>query len=269
MKIGVFDSGLGGLLIFKEIIKKLPQYDYIYLGDNARVPYGNRSNETIYRFTLEAIDFLFKKNCQFIVLACNTASSVALRKIQQEYLPKKYPDRRVLGVIVPTIETLNLRNSRQKIGIIGTKATISSNAYKKEIKKINRKVKIIQKPTPLLVPFIEEGNLNSKALELVLKDYLKIFIKNKVNKLVLACTHYGAIEKNIKKILGKNIKVLSQGKIVAEKLKEYLKNHLEIEKKLSKNSKYEIYLTDEPGENYFSVKLMKKYSFIIKKQQLE
>lgn len=264
MKIGIFDSGLGGLLVFKEIIKKLPQYDYVYLGDNARVPYGNRSFEIIYKFTREAVEFLFEKNCQLIILACNTASSVALRKIQQEYLPKKYKDRRVLGIIVPTIEFLDLKNSRQTIGVIGTKATISSNAYKKEIKKINPKIRVIEKSTPLLVPFIEEGDINSKALEIILKDYLKIFVKNKIDKLVLACTHYGVIEKNIKKILGKNIKVLSQGKIVAEKLKIYLNNHPEIENRLLKNSKREVYLTDKPGKNYF----FKKSFFVYKKVDL-
>ncbi|MCX7956088.1 MAG: aspartate/glutamate racemase family protein, partial [Patescibacteria group bacterium] len=165
-----------------------------------------------------------------------------------------------------TIESLDLKSSKNKlIGIIGTKATISSNFYKKEIKKINPKTKVIQKPTPLLVPFIEEGEIKSKALELVLKDYLKIFIEKKVDKLILACTHYGAIEKNIKKIIGRKIKVISQGKIIAEKLSLYLKNHPEIEKKLSKNSKKEIYLTDNPGKNYFNLFLK---DFKIKKINL-
>ncbi|MCS7093171.1 MAG: glutamate racemase [Patescibacteria group bacterium] len=253
MNIGVFDSGLGGLIVFKEIISYLPQYSYIYLGDNARVPYGSRSPERIYQFTLQAVEFLFKKNCQLIVLACNTASAIALEKIQRDYLPKKYPDRQVLGLILPTIEFLDLNPSDDYIGIIGTRATINSKIYQKKIKEINPRAKIIAKATPLLVPFIEEGEINSRAFRALLEDYLKDFSKKKISKLILACTHYGSVEKQIEVVLGSKVEVISQGKIVAQKLSQYLENHPEIEKKLTKTSSSKIYLTDKPASHYFSL----------------
>ena len=166
MRIGIFDSGLGGLIILRDIIKKLPQYDYVYLGDNARTPYGNRSQEVIYKFTEQAVEFLFKQDCELIIIACNTASAKALRKIQQDWLPKNYPNRRVLGVIRPVVEE-GVKVAKKKIGVIGTKGTIASEAYIKEIQKLlpkvdppraeNPQLEVIQKATPLLVSLIEEG----------------------------------------------------------------------------------------------------------------
>ncbi len=254
MKIGIFDSGMGGLFILKNIKKRLPKYDYVYYGDNARVPYGNRSTQIIYQFTQEAVDFLFKKNCQLIILACNTASSNALRKIQQDYLPKNYPDKKVLGVIRPTVEFLeNYKNKKIKVGIIGTSATINSQAFSKEIKKISHKIKVFEKACPLLVPYIESFHNNKKILELILSDYLKLLIKNKIEILILGCTHYGLIKKEIKKVVGSRIKVIDQGDLIAERLEIYLKNHPEIEKKLSKNQSIEFYFSDY-NENYQKLK---------------
>ncbi|GAB4219311.1 MAG: glutamate racemase [Candidatus Microgenomates bacterium] len=264
MNIGIFDSGLGGLTILKSFIKNLPQYNYIYLGDNARVPYGNRSDDLIYEFTTEAIDFFVKKNCLLIIIACNTSTAAALRKIQQEYLPKKYQNIKVLGVIRPTVEKV-IENKYKKVGIIGTNATINSQAFKKEILKLNPSITIYQKGCPLLVPYIEDGNKNKKILKLLLKDYLKD-IKNKIEALVLGCTHYEIIKNEIKKVTGKNVKIISEGEIVAMSLKKYLNNHQEIERKLAKNKKIELYFTDF-NRNYekimkiFFGKYWKNYQF--------
>lgn len=243
MKIGVFDSGLGGLTILKELLNQLPQYNYIYLGDNARVPYGNRSPEIIYEFTREAVDFLFKKNCQLVIIACNTSTTTSLRKIQHEYLPKFYPDRRVLGVVKPVVESMAEKHF-EKIGIIGTKATVNSGAFVREIKKILPESKIFQQACPLLVPFIEDGSKNRKVLDLILKEYLQDLLSKDIGSLILACTHYELLKREIEQTVGPGVTVISEGKIVAEKLKEYLLNHPEIEKKLEKKAAREFFVTD-------------------------
>ncbi|MBC7982142.1 glutamate racemase, partial [Candidatus Parcubacteria bacterium] len=178
MNIGIFDSGLGGLLITKSLIKKLPQYNYTYLGDTKRVPYGNRSPETIYDFLKESVEYLFENNCKLILVACNTASAQALRKIQQEFLPEKYPDRRVLGVIIPTCEVALENKKSKKIGILATNATVNSNAFIIELKKIKPDIQVIQNPAPLLVPFIENDSL--QLVTPVLEKYLKPF-KGKID----------------------------------------------------------------------------------------
>ena len=244
--IGIFDSGFGGINILKSIQKRLPNYEYIYLGDNARAPYGNRSQKIIYTFTKQSVDFLFKKNCQLIILACNTASSQALRKIQQEYLPKHYPKRRILGVIIPASEKTIEITKNNKVGVIGTKATISSDAFEREIKKLNPKIKVFEKSCPILVKMIELGETNTKIIDRVLKKYLDPLIKKHIDTLVLGCTHYEFLENEIKKIVGKNIKIVSEGKIIAEKLKNYLERHSEIKTKLNKNSKITFLTTGSP-----------------------
>ena len=195
--IGVFDSGLGGLTILKYFLKELPQYNYIYLGDSARAPYGNRSQDVIYNYTKEAVDFLFSKGCQIIIFACNTASSQALKKIQQEYLPKKYPNKKVLGVIIPLVEEATKNDRIKKIGVIGTKATIKSNVYAKELLKLNPKSKIFQKKAPLLVPLIEEGWIKKKETKMILKKYLRELKMEQVDALILACTHYPILIKEL------------------------------------------------------------------------
>ena len=159
--IGVFDSGFGGLAILKEIVKKMPDYNYIYLGDTARTPYGTRSQETVYKFTEQAVDFLFKKGCWLIILACNTASAEALRAIQRNYLPRKYPNKRVLGVIIPVSEKASVKTIGNKIGVIATNGTVKSNAFKRELQKLNPKIKVSQQAAPLLVSLVEAGEQNS------------------------------------------------------------------------------------------------------------
>jgi glutamate racemase len=254
MNIGVFDSGLGGLTILKALLKELPQYNYVYLGDNARVPYGNRSPETIYQFTKEAIEFLFKKNCQLIIIACNTSTSTSLHKIQQEYLSKFFPDRKVLGVIKPAVEEVVSKGDKI-IGVIGTKTTINSGAFFREIKKVLPNSQVFQQACPLLVPYIEDSGRNKKILQLILEEYLGDLIDKKIDTLILACTHYEIIEKEIKKIVGSKVRVISEGKIVANKLKDYLNRHPEVEKKLEKKKKVSYFFTDPNQDNEKLLKL--------------
>lgn len=248
MNIGVFDSGLGGLAIFKEILKLLPQYNYIYLGDNARVPYGGRSADLIYGFTKNAMDFLFKKNCKLIIIACNTATANALQRLQLEYLPKYYPDRRILGVIRPVVEeAINIKPKR--LGIMATRATVNSNSYPEEIFKLDPTIKVIQQACPLLVPIIEENEIGWEGLDLIIKKYLAPLLKEKIDSLILGCTHYGLIIDKIKKHLDKNIKIISQGEATAKKLKDYLDRHSEITNKLGKNNTQTYFATDL-NQNY-------------------
>jgi len=242
--IGVFDSGFGGLNILHGIVKKLPEYDFLYLGDAARVPYGTRSPETVFGFAQQAVDFLFKKNCALIIFACNTASSDALRRIQKEYLPKFYPGEKVLGVLVPAAEFAALKTKNGRVGVMATPGTVSSGSFKREIIKINPKIKVFQNACPLLVPLVEAGEHNSKASDIFLKKYLAPLINKKIDTLILGCTHYGILEQKIKKITGQNIHIVSEASVVAIKLKNYLQRHPEIEKKLSKNGRQTFYSTD-------------------------
>jgi glutamate racemase len=240
MKIGIFDSGLGGLIIAKSIIKTMPEYDYVYLGDTKRVPYGNRSHETVFEFTREAVEHLFKKeNCAIVIIACNTASARALRRIQKEYLPKNFPDRKVLGVLIPAAEE---SAKFDRVGILATKGTVDSNTFPKEIKKLNRKINIFQNPAPMLVPLAEEGEV-ANAVSFI-KKYLKSFSSKKLDALVLGCTHYPIFKGQIRKLLSKNIKIISQDEIVPKKLKDYLERHPEISKKLSQKHTTKILVTD-------------------------
>ena len=220
--IGVFDSGFGGLDILQEVVRKLPEYSYIYLGDTARTPYGTRSQEVIYTFTKQAVDFLFENNCWLVILACNAASSGALRRVQREYLPVHYPQRRVLGVIIPVCEEAIERTKNNRIGVIGTEATVSSSAFERELKKLNPNIEVFQKACPLLVPIVESGEKDSNITELILNNYLRPIIEKNIDTLVLGCTHYGLLEDEIKKVIGEEIDIVSEGRVVSIKLKEYL-----------------------------------------------
>lgn len=243
MKIGIFDSGLGGISILKEIIKVLPQYDYIYLGDNARVPYGGRSKELIYQFTTKALNFLFSQKCNLVILACNTATATSLRKIQQEYLPEKFPGKKVLGVIKPAVEKVN-ETKALKVGIIGTYTTIGTKAFIREITKVSPKTKVFQMACPLLVPIIEEGEIDWLGLKMILKKYLRPLTKRKIDTLILACTHYGLIADKIQAVVGKNVNIITEGQETAIKLKDYLQRHPGVEKSLTKNRQREFFVTD-------------------------
>ena len=242
--IGIFDSGFGGVFIMKGIVEKLPKYDFAYLGDTARVPYGTRSKDVVYKFTKEAVDFLFNNNCELIIFACNTASSDALRRIQKEYLPKKYPGKKVLGVIIPAVESALEMVAVKKVGVMATQGTVDSKSFVREFQKINPKIKIFQQACPLLSHIVEAGEQNSEIAHLTLKKYLQPLLKKNIDTLILGCTHYGILEPKIRKIVGKNIRIISESRIMGKKLKNYLERHPEIEKKLGRNFQQIFYSTD-------------------------
>ncbi len=259
--IGVFDSGFGGLTILRGIKKKMPYYNYIYLGDNARAPYGSRSPDLVFEFTRQAVDFLFKNKCEIVILACNTASSEALRKIQQEYLPQNYPDKKVLGVLIPASEEAVVKTINKRIGVIATEGTVKSRAFVREIKKLEPEAKVFQVACPLLVPLVEAGKQNSKLADLMLGDYLKPLLKKRIDVLILGCTHYGLLEKKIRQIIGPKIKIISEAPVVADKLKDYLKRHKDIEEKIGRDGKIIFYSTDlsdkfqKLGSKFFGQKI--------------
>ncbi len=243
--IGIFDSGLGGLIAFKEIKKLLPDYSYIYLGDTARSPYGSRSQRVVYEFTQKAVDFLFQKDCKLIIIACNTASAEALRKIQQEYLPQlKDKNKNVLGVVRPVAEAAIQISQTKRIGVVGTRTTINSNVYEKELKKLNSKVKVFQQACPLLVPLIEEGWHKKPEAKRILKKYLWHLKNKNIDTLILGCTHYPILIKDFQRIMGQQVQVLDSSRIIAEKLKDYLSRHSEINNVLEQKKKREYLVTD-------------------------
>ncbi len=249
MNIGVFDSGLGGLSILSHITAAMPQYNYVYLGDNARAPYGDRSENLIYEFTIQGVEFLFKQDCQIVILACNSASAFALRKIQQEWLPLHYPNRRVLGIIIPVVEyTSHLFETSKKpirLGLIGTRATVQSSVYEKEFtKRSTTPIPLLSQSCPLLVPLIEEGWIKETSFKMILKKYLRTLKQKQVNVLILGCTHYPLIKNMIAQIMGKRVRLIDPGPVVAHSLKNYLSRHHEHESLLLKNKLIYFYTTD-------------------------
>lgn len=244
--IGVFDSGLGGLTVLRHILKTLPQYNYIYLGDNGRVPYGNKSQALIYEYTKEAVDFLYNKGCRLIIVACNTASAQALRRIQQEYLPKKYPRLKVLGVIRPLAEAAAKHKDFKRIGVIGTSATINSKSYIKEMKHLKPGLQIYQQAAPLLVPLIEEGWTHKAETFSILKKYLQNLKNKKIEMLILACTHYPILIKEVHQIMGEQCFIPNTGTIVAKSLKQYLQRHPELNLDKNKKASRLFYTSDDP-----------------------
>lgn len=243
--IGVFDSGLGGLSILKNFLNDLPEYDYIYLGDNARVPYGNKSSDLIYTYTCQAVDFLFSQGANLIILACNSASSYALRRLQSDYIPKKYPQKNVLGVIAPLVEKVAYDKKISKVGVIGTRATINSKVYSKEIFSLDKNLEVIEKATPLLVPLIEENWLKKTETKMILKHYLRELKMKQVQALILACTHYPFLLSEIRQIMGKNCEVYNPGEVVSESLKNYLSRHEEFKLKKSFKAQRLFFATDK------------------------
>lgn len=245
MRVGVFDSGLGGLLINQAINAYLPDLDTVYLGDTLHLPYGNRSKGAIYDYTLRAMQFLFEKqDCKLIILACNTASAAALRRLQQEYLPRHYPDRRILGVVVPTLEAA-IEQEHRNLGLIATNYIVSSDIYAEELGKINSDIKIHQTATPLLVPLIENGG--EEWLDSVLSRYLSPLFDARIENLILGCTHYVSLKAHIRTMC--DIPVIAQDDIIPPKLLDYLGRHPEIEADLTRNAMREFYVSDVT-ENY-------------------
>jgi len=249
--IGIFDSGYGGLTILSEIKKALPEYDYLYLGDNARTPYGSRSFDVVYEFTLEAVKELFSRGCELIILACNTASAKALRTIQQEYLPTIDSNKRVLGVIRPSIEAISEITTTNHIGVLATEGTVKSNSYPIELLKINPNLKVVQHACPMWVPIIENNKHNTEAGKLFIKEDLAELLGNdsEIDSIMLGCTHYPIIKDYIESVVSDSINVISQGSIVASKTKEYLWRHKALEARCSKNGIVQ-YLTTENSADF-------------------
>jgi glutamate racemase len=244
--IGVFDSGYGGLTVLKEINNKLPDYDYVYLGDNARAPYGNRSFDTVYRYTLECVKWFFDQGCHLVILACNTASAKALRTIQQNDLPKIDKEKRVLGVIRPTAEVIGTFSESKHIGILGTTGTVASNSYALEIQKFYPGIRVYQQACPMWVPLVENNEYDNHGTDFFVKKcILQLLSQNEaIDTVLLACTHYPLLLEKIKEYSPADMKILTQGEIVAESLQDYLLRHPEIENTCSKNRKREFYTTD-------------------------
>ncbi|EDM35814.1 glutamate racemase [Pedobacter sp. BAL39] len=235
--IGIFDSGFGGLTVFKSIAQKLPQYNYIYLGDNSRAPYGDRSFETVYRYTLECVEWLFGQGCPLVILACNTASAKALRSIQQKVLPFKYPDRRVLGVIRPTAEVVGNYSNSRTIGVMGTRGTVKSESYLIEVAKFFPEIKVLQQSCPLWVPLIENNEHIHEGADYFLKKYLgQLLAKDDaIDCILLACTHYPLLIPKLRALLPEKVALLGQGEIVADSLVDYLERHPEMKDRLARD----------------------------------
>jgi len=251
--IGIFDSGYGGLTVLKEICRVLPEYDYIYLGDNARNPYGTRSFEAVYQFTLECVNKLFSMGCQLVILACNTASAKALRTIQQKDLPKMDPNRRVLGVIRPTAEVVGNYSKTRHIGVLGTPGTIKSESYVLEIAKFFPDLHVYQQACPMWVPLIENNEHLSPGANYFVEKYLDELLSQDANidTVILGCTHYPLLLDKIHQFLPPTIQVISQGAIVAMSLKDYLFRHPEMEERCSKASSNR-FLTTDSAETFNS-----------------
>lgn len=245
--IGIFDSGYGGLTVFRSIADFLPQYDYLYLGDNARAPYGTRSFETVYEYTLECVKWFFAQGCPLVILACNTASAKALRSIQQKDLPLLAPENRVLGVIRPTAEVIGQHTQTGKVGVLATKGTVNSQSYVIEIGKFFPEVQVFQQACPLWVPLIENNEYrNAGASYFIEKDVKSLlFQSEEIDTVLLACTHYPIIESQIRRYLPSSTRLVSQGDIVAESLTDYLQRHPEMETRLSKGGEKVFYTTDD------------------------
>ncbi len=241
--IGVFDSGFGGLVVLREFLQVLPQYDYLYLGDNARIPYGTRSDRVVIRFTEQAVDFLFRQGCRLIVLACHTASARALRRIQQVYLPAHYPENRVLGVLIPTVEEALVRSRTKRIGVIATEGTVISRSFELELQKLDPEVQVKQQACPLLVPLIESGEQEWEGTTMILKRYLSPF-QGQVDTLILGCTHYSILKEQIGALLGNGQELICSGQVTAVKLVHYLTRHPEVEALLSRRGQRHYLTTD-------------------------
>lgn len=253
-KIGVFDSGYGGLTILKEIRKRLPEYEYLYLGDNARAPYGNRSFDIVFDFTREAVEELFARGCHLVILACNTASAKALRSVQQQVLPEKYPDRRVLGVIRPTVEILGTITGTRHVGLFATPGTANSHSYRMELEKMWPDVRITEMACPMWVPLVEAGEADGPGADYFVRKYIDQLLENdpEIDTIVLGCTHYPLLLPKIRQYVREDIRILPQGGIVAESLADYLQRHPEMEEKCLKGRGVE-FLTTENEDKFDSL----------------
>ena len=249
--IGVFDSGYGGLTILREIKEALPQYDFIYLGDNARTPYGTRSFEIVYEFTLQAVTKLFEMGCHLVILACNTASAKTLRTIQINDLPHLDVTRRVLGVIRPTVEGIGAITHSRHVGVLATNGTILSQSYPLEIRKLFPDITVSSQACPLWVPLVENNEAQGEGTDYFVKKYIdELMAKDpQIDTIILGCTHYPLLLPKIKQYLPAGVEVVSQGAWVADSLKDYLRRHPEMDKKCTKGGRC-VYRTTESEEKF-------------------
>lgn len=249
--IGVFDSGFGGLSILREIRKVLPQYDYIFLGDNARAPYGNRSYQLVYEFTLQAVKYLFARGCHLVILACNTASAKALRSIQQRDLNGLDPNRRVLGVIRPTVEEIGNITKSRKVGIFGTPGTVQSLSYDIEIGKMHPDIKVYSHACPMWVPLVENRESDGPGADYFVKKDVEALMSqcSDIDSIILGCTHYPLLYDKIRKYTPESVQIIEQGPIVAASLKDYLYRHPEMEQRCTKNGTCQ-YCTTEDASRF-------------------
>jgi len=266
--IGIFDSGYGGLTVFRSIFEQLPDYDYIYLGDTARAPYGNRSFSAIHQYTWECVQKMFQMGCPLIILACNTASAKALRTIQQQDMKHLDPAKRVLGVIRPTAEVIGNYTQTQEIGVLGTKGTVQSGSYLIEIGHFFPHLKVHQQACPLWVPLIENGEYNEPGADYFVKEYLDQLLaqSENIDTILLACTHYPLLQDKINAYLPNHIKTVSQGEIVAKSLVDYLQRHPEMDEQITKTGTRKFYTTtddtadfDHHASIFFSAQVKSEY----------
>lgn len=246
--IGVFDSGYGGLTILKDLQNKLPEYDFIYIGDNARTPYGTRSFDTVYQYTLQAVKTFFELGCELVIIACNTASAKALRSIQQNDLPNIAPNKRVLGVIRPSTEAIGEFSKSRHVGVFATTGTVQSESYVIEINKFFPDIKVTQEACPLWVPLIENDQYNNDGGRYFIKHHVDEIISKdaEIDTIILGCTHYPILKDLIEEFVPKSINVISQGEIVASSLVDYLIRHPEIDEVCSKSGNTNYYTTEDP-----------------------
>ncbi|MCX2479180.1 glutamate racemase [Pedobacter sp. MC2016-15] len=245
--IGIFDSGYGGLTVFKSIAERLPDYNYIYMGDNARSPYGDHSFETVYQYTLECVEWLFAQGCPLVILACNTASAKALRTIQQKVLPFKYPDHRVLGVIRPTAEVIGNYTETNTIGVMGTRGTVNSESYPIEISHFFPELEVFQQSCPLWVPLIENNEHINPGADYFVQKYVDALLTKSaaIDTILLACTHYPLLVPKLSKVLPEGFKLVAQGDIVASSLADYLDRHPEMESRLGKENRKQFFTSGD------------------------
>ena len=259
--IGVFDSGFGGLTILRDLQAALPDYDFLYLGDNARAPYGGRSFETIFRYTLQCVRELFSRGCPMVILACNTASARALRSIQQQVLPFEFPDKRVLGIIRPTTEEIGKFSHTGHIGIFATAGTVSSNSYQIEISHFFPELKVTQHACPMWVPLVENGEMGTEGSRFFVQKEVNALLQKdpEIDTVLLACTHYPLLENEIRAALPPHVRLVIQGQIVADKMVDYLNRHPEMDARLSRSGNTRFLTTDtakffEKGAFLFGMK---------------
>lgn len=248
--IGVFDSGYGGLTILKELRKKLPELDYLYLGDNARAPYGSRSYDVVYKFTLEAVKYLFGRGCPLVILACNTASAKALRTIQQNDLPAINPANRVLGVIRPTAEIIGNLSSSGTIGIMGTEGTVNSGSYDMEVAKLFPSFKVVSQACPMWAPIVENNEASGPGADYFVDKYVRSLLSqdSTIDTIVLACTHYPLLYPKIRAAVPSSVKVVNQGEIVADSLADYLRRHPEMDSRIARGGICSYLTTENPDK---------------------